>query len=239
MASHIKILIVASPITSPIGAIVAMIKSLRNAQTLMVWDWHASLHEVGTSCHLAPARLSLSRLRFLPVQQSFTHSMFKNVTHLELVWRYQECWNGWKWDSLLALTHLSHFALNLISNFLVNVPPRLLEELVEQTISKCPPSLRVFVLWIPIEAFSFEPYRGGRAFQREDGVHVDGRVVVGCFTTSQPGNPPPCARIKRTFGEIIHDWAGVSPGKDFWTEAEDVIEQRRRSLSSRGNYSKC
>lgn len=229
-ASNVKILIVASATTGPIGAIIIMLKSLQNLQTLVIWDWHATLHEAIAASHPALTRLSLTRTRPLPAQRHFTHPMFQNVTHLEIVWRYPECWEGWKWESLQQLEHLTHFALNLISNFLDKISPNGLVDLVKGVISNCPGTVRVLILWVPRYAFFQRPFRDARTFEHVCKIDDRGRVVVGCFIAhpeEEHGGVPDDVPIKRSFEENLYDWAGVSTGKSFWNLAEDEISERR------------
>jgi hypothetical protein len=133
---------------------------------------------------------------------------------------------------LVQLTHLSHFALNFISKFLRDVPPAGFVELVKDTISKCPRSMRVFILWISFSALSYESYRDGAAFQLA--ADVDWRIVIGIFTTTQVGPLPDldCVTITRSLAEIVDDWAGVVRREDFWTTAEHAIEERKKLKSS-------
>ena len=64
---------------------------------------------------------------------------------------------------------------------------------------------------------------------------IDERVVVGCSFTSrtdESGTDPECAMVKRSISGMIKDWAGVSVRKDFWTMAENAIEERRKRKAS-------
>jgi hypothetical protein len=61
---------------------------------------------------------------------------------------------------------------------------------------------------------------------------IDSRVVVGLTEhISHRGESPKFlenAMIRRSRKQIRHEWDGRSAEKDFWAEAEEKIEKRKR-----------
>ncbi|KAJ2931493.1 hypothetical protein H1R20_g5633, partial [Candolleomyces eurysporus] len=178
------------------------------AASTLVWDTMKSL----------PGLLTQFSIRLDPLPdgvRDFSFTIFRNLTHLEIV-----SVNGaeWSWASLADLKHLTHLSLDIPWN----ISRRLLKLTREILGSSCPPNLRVFVVF----------------FSGTDGTlpgpppkDLDTRVV---FATGDEegdeGYPPADDMIVRSVDDLVTDWAGRPVGTDFWTQAEQII--RRRQLAA-------
>lgn len=175
-----------------------------------------------TSPAMSPHHLSITTALFPEDRVSFLCPIFRNVTHLELVWFRTDrstAKDDIKWDTLATLESLTHLSI---------FPAFQLKEgysrLMGEIISLGPISLRVFIIWV-YDTYYFS--EGSPVFNDTVAISkgdLDMRTVpayMGNFEVGEYG-------ISRLHDDALEDCAGISVGKDFWTLAEDYIEARRR-----------
>lgn len=219
---HVKVFILAA--LSMTNDVAAILKACKGIETLAIWSFKSAepTKKVIASPVLSPLRLSVIAELFFIGQRHFAHPIFQNVTHLEVV-----CYDDddWEWETLSQLRHLTHLCFDARY---FNATPRSYSQLVKDTIAFCPPTLRVFILWYDSALHSLS---GGDQSEDIDSIYkgaVDLRAVV-----AHEGRSDGTTGIQfcRDFPDILKDWAGLSEDKDFWTQAEDRIEERRRRLT--------
>jgi hypothetical protein len=208
---HVRVFILSA--LSRTRDVAAVLEVCKGIKTLAIWS-HKSSEETKkaiASPFLSPTRLSIIAELFFSGQHHFSHPIFQNVTHLEVV-----CYDNddWEWDTLSRLQHLTHLSFD--SRYFL-VPPPSFSQLVKNTISSCPVTLRVFVLWID------SALPGDYEWEDINSIYegrADSRAVVAC--EGEPGGEAVIQiQMYRGFPDILKDWAGLSEGRDFWTEAED------------------
>ncbi|KAJ2921707.1 hypothetical protein H1R20_g15386, partial [Candolleomyces eurysporus] len=238
-ASHVKALIITSDYLQDATNILSILKACHNVELLTLWTNPREgdsvrphgrdlrdLRDFMASSGLSPRWISVTSRIFsiYDHEVDFSYPIFQNATHLELVWEEgdsgpdQVCW-----DTLRHLPCLTHFSVYW-SFYSIEECSRWAREAV----GLCPLSLRVFVLWVPSACYDFnetsEEYGALMAIQ--DGT-VDSRAVlayVGESSLTLYDLHP----ILRSYRDVLGDWAGVPVGKDFWTLAEELIEERHR-----------
>ncbi|KAJ2927071.1 hypothetical protein H1R20_g9986, partial [Candolleomyces eurysporus] len=157
-------------------------------------------------------------------QIKFSHPIFRNVTHLNLVWcqKVGSPKDEVKLDTLRKLKNLTHLSLG---------PAFVLEGMfskwVGTIVSLGPESLRVFIFWIS------KPWYFSEKSQFLDDIkaiyegRVDMRVVIGSMGSQPVGK----YAFERSKEDVLRDRAGIPDGKDFWALAESMIEERRRRIA--------
>ncbi|KAJ2932326.1 hypothetical protein H1R20_g4733, partial [Candolleomyces eurysporus] len=233
-ASHVKaILITESCHTN----LLSILKACHNVEILALWGTSSEydsegpaqsnkdlrdFHDFLASPELSPRWISIGS-DILPINKvRFSYPIFQNVTHAELVWGSR---NGdsdeVQWDTLRYLPFLTHFSV--FSSLHIRGCGRW----VQETVDLCPRSLRVFILWIYPASFlshTSEEFEGVKGIQDGD---IDSRAVVAYMGNSLP-TPCDLHPILRSYDDGVRDCAGVPVGKDFWTLAEEFIEERLR-----------
>ncbi|RXW25581.1 hypothetical protein EST38_g276 [Candolleomyces aberdarensis] len=183
----------------------------------MVWDTMKSL----------PGVLTQFSIRLDPLPdgvRDFSFTIFRNLTHLEIV-----SVNGaeWSWASLADLEHLTHLSLDIPWN----INRRLLRLIGEILGSSCPPSLRVFVVFFSGTTDGTLPMRPPK--------DLDTRVVFATGDDSvdegDEGYPPADDMIVRSVDDLVTDWAGRPVGTDFWSQAEQIIRRRQLAALKKAN----
>ena len=220
--------------------VLAVIKACQNVETLLLWSClgrpFANLFlrcPSSATSRIAPARLSLTCIHALRHEdRHFSLPFFRNVTHIEFIRMSFEGQDRWRFDTLQDLPHLTH-----VSTHIEFWRPGQLVKVVERIIRCCRPTLRVFIAWAycsnPNSSLSDLHLADIMAIYTGD---VDPRAVVG-FTqlASHEGLTPQFleyAMIRRSQRQIVREWDGRSAGRDFWTEAEERIEERKRQIPS-------
>ncbi|RXW17601.1 hypothetical protein EST38_g8252 [Candolleomyces aberdarensis] len=233
-ANHVKVVAIIT-LNSDAANILSVLKACRNVEILVLWsnpnklDMGAAspsgilgkelrdLRDFMTSPELSPRRISMFHHILSTDEAHFSHPIFQNVTHLELVRVDSKA--GWDTlQSLPCLTHVSAHCLSGMEGY---------GRWTREAMDLFPASLRVFIVWFYPD-FCFEnthaEFEGVKAIQDGD---IDSRVVVAYMGSSLLSSWD-LYPILRLYEDIIGDWMGYSVGKDFWTLAEEFIEERRR-----------
>jgi hypothetical protein len=63
---------------------------------------------------------------------------------------------------------------------------------------------------------------------------VDLRAVVAYLGTlkESPGWQPDYVNLLRVHEDVLRDWGEIRDGEDFWAEAEQTVQKRRRRLAA-------
>lgn len=209
-----------------------VLQACPNVEWLAFWGFSRSwgknsalnnLHAVIVSPTLSPRRLSIMTCLFPEDQIHFSHTIFQNVTHLELVVKLEPK-DEVKWDTLGTLQNLTHLSI------LPGVKLRDgISGLAGDIISHSPRSLRMFVIWIADSWYFVEESEYFYDMRAIYEGSVDMRAVLAFL-----GNLPEeygKYSISRSLEDLLNDCAGIPKGKDFWRLAEERIEDRRRRRS--------
>lgn len=234
LASHVKTIIFTFCKRAE-QAVSILLNCCQSAHTIVVWGestppWQLDDFDspVKACNNLAPKHLSIY-LQHTPRDEFFAHPIFKNVTHLELFGVYYECWLSWRWDTLSHLKSLTHISLHM--DF---YQPGQLAKLVKQAAASCSPGLRVILVWFH---HSFSGWiNAEREFSDIMAIHsgdVDLRAVVA-YRGPTKGSTGfvELGMINRENRDMLCEWSGQYTREDFWTQAEDQIEERRRQLET-------
>lgn len=215
-AKYVKNLVV--NFYSEVEHIVAFLLKCTGIHTLACWlTTPITSNEVWATMNSlrGPTRLSV---RLSPIDdglRDFSAAIFQNLTRLEIV---SVSGADWKWESLAGLGSLTHLSVEipwLFTSKLLGFVRKILH-------SSFPPNLRVLVVF-----FSAAAGMEVEVPPRD----VDDRVV---FATGddQPfdsdfTNLLGDEMIVRPVDDLVKDWAGRPVGRDFWTQAEQIIRRRR------------
>jgi hypothetical protein len=98
--------------------------------------------------------------------------------------------------------------------------------------------LRVLVVWPDSSSYFYEDVYPGYGEQLNDikaicRGDVDPRAILAhtCILNDLPASVSEHLTM-HNFSDIQDDWAGLSTGEDFWTKAEERIQERRLSFAS-------
>ncbi|RXW17603.1 hypothetical protein EST38_g8250 [Candolleomyces aberdarensis] len=226
-ASHVRAIVITKECQEYAKNILSILKACHNLDILALWSTPTGrdsgdsqeLLDFLASSELSPRWLSIASSIFAADKVHFSYPIFQNVTHVELSWEER---NGEpdevQWDTLRCLPCLTH----------CSVFPSYFQgwgQWVRETVDLCPRSLRVFILWIYPEYYLYhtsEEFEGLKAIQ--DG-HIDSRAVLAYMGDSLPTSCD-LYPILRSYKDGVRDFAGVPVGKDYWTLAEEFIEER-------------
>jgi hypothetical protein len=239
IASHVKILVLDFLITRA-KETPTLLNCCRGVETLAFQDdidtngqgsellrWAYAMHikvsPLTTCIDLAPKRLSI-HLKHIPKDHFFAHPIFQQVTHLEIARVYQ---GGWLFDTLSHLKQLTHISLHCDVDLSEQGQ---LAKFVKQTGPSCCRGLRIIVIWTHKSFSEWRDSQHGlsdiKAIQSGD---VDSRAVVAYKGPAKEGEKfVEFGMIARDHNKTLYEWSGQSTGKDFWMEAEEQIEERRR-----------
>ncbi|KAJ2914202.1 hypothetical protein MD484_g6220, partial [Candolleomyces efflorescens] len=237
-ALHVKVLAITGSY-SP-DEVLVVLKACRNVKTMAYWGSLRGAKDDEIQSFLtsgfSPRRTYVTSNLFSQDCVHFSYPVFRNATHVELVW--QEVGEASypaddvKWDTLQDLKHLTHLSI-----FVPSARMKDCARSVAEIISNCPQSLQVFVLWVCHTHYfrnGFVDFEGIRAISEGE---VDVRAVVAYMGSSfalrldsQKAQP-----IIRSYQDIVNDCAGITVGKDFWALAEEKVAERLRQKSVEEN----
>jgi hypothetical protein len=219
------------------AGLLSILKACHNIEILALWfssdgsgrlsqsdrDNIRDLRDFITSPGLSPRWISIVSDIFPTDAVHFSCPIFQNATHVELVWEEPPVV---RWDALQYLPCLTH--LSIYCQFYLEGCDRW----VRETVNRCPFSLRVFIIWLYSKSYfngnpRSEEFAGVKAIQDGD---IDSRAVVAYMGQFIPRGCD-VRPITRSHSDGVKDCAGIPVGKDFWTLAEELIEER---LSRRG-----
>lgn len=185
-----------------------------------------------TSPRLSPRRLHIGSPVFPRDQLHLSHPIFHRVTHLEFLSK-ETISKGWDWSTLRCLVHLTHLS--------VYRPFRKIEfrRGAEEILAVCSQHLRVFILWVDLD---FPP-----ADDEVNSIcsgHVDPRLVLG-FADLEMNNdinlsPYTMTRLYDSliyFKHVPQDGGLYRTRLNFWTKAEEIIENRNQAKSPVAHFS--
>jgi hypothetical protein len=195
---------------------VAALKICRGVRTLVIWS-RSRHHELQTLFSatepqlglLTPIHLSIFSESFLHEQYRFHYSIFRNVTHLDIVCDSEDAWKG---DPLSQLSRLTHLSLDVVYEV------KDVAQLFREALCACLPSLCVLVVWLDSPYFQeTHPCFGDvRAVYAGE---IDTRAIPACLRGRQEGE---YVAISCDCDHLCQDWAaGCSTG--FWTQAEAIV----------------
>jgi hypothetical protein len=211
----------------------AILKACRNLESLAIWSafFYFLLKNKAVEFFATPfptlRRLSLTDM--ISKQAHFSHAIFSNLTHLDIVHDQGAQWVVWRWDALSTLKHLTHLSVEFRSS-----PSPAPAELVREIISYSPPSLQIFVFW-PHYNTTFDEILNSEDVRDIREGEVDIRAVVASLTPFNAGGVK-YPVIVRSGPQLMGDWAGHLVGEDIWTQAEQIVEERRRLLKVRTDH---
>ncbi|KAJ2924612.1 hypothetical protein H1R20_g12483, partial [Candolleomyces eurysporus] len=233
-ATYVKVVAIVT-LRSDAANALSVLKACPNVEILVLWSNPNKLEAGGaspygtlakdlrdlrdfiTSPKLSPRRISMFHHILTTSEVHFSHPIFQNVTHLELVRVDSKA--GWETlRSLPCLTHVSAHCLSSLEGC---------GQWTREAMDLFPPTLRVFIVWFyPDLCFenTHAEFEGVKAIQDGD---IDSRAVVAYMGSSLLSSWD-LHPILRLYKDIIEDWIGCSVGKDFWTLAEEFIEERHR-----------
>ncbi|KAJ3566606.1 hypothetical protein NP233_g6885 [Leucocoprinus birnbaumii] len=231
-----------------------------NLQSLACWANPISTNQMVLRSLLSPDTLQLPYLRrlslywgSLPLEyRSFYHPIFKNLTHLDIDFSFEVSWTG-----LSSLENLRYFNLDCIAACLGTQSLReiafQLEGIINIVVPNLPTSLRCFVVLIPSVVIGHfvtglnDDCTARAIYQEMVSGKYDARLVLG----SSPEIPELSCEDTKEQQSFIHHVVPVPydlsawtylprDSTDFWMDAEEVIENRkrdekRRSLENKGD----
>ena len=248
-SSHVKSLVIVlgsiyTSGSSHLEKILEILEACPNVETLafsghLITDrdsWVASqnLLDFIAAPELAPRRLYIGSKLFHDHQRHFSHPIFQNATHLELICQRDfgdSLKEQWDWSTLRYLTNLTHLSVYFEPTW----ERASYAECVERTISACPQSLRVFVAWLMVGG-PVSLRDGLRAIQEG---YLDERVVLGYVAWTHVGintgsHPYTLVRSYEDMDNGTYQWDAAADdcsesegGESMWALAEDIIEKRR------------
>lgn len=183
-----------------------------------------NLHAFLISPSVFPRRLSITTNPFPEDQVTFSHPIFRNVTHLNLVWTqgYRKPEDEVGFNTLGGLENLTHLSISVT----FGIGPGF-SGWVSKIVSQAPKSLRILIIWIFGTWHFHDGYPSFNELRTICEGGVDSRVVTGYIGSTQVGT----YTFSRTWGDVLRDCAGIPEGKDFWTLAEEMRDERRRLTS--------
>ncbi|KAJ2916356.1 hypothetical protein MD484_g4058, partial [Candolleomyces efflorescens] len=200
----------------------------------LCWVASQNLLDFIAAPELAPRRLYIGSKLFHDHQRHFSHAIFQNATHLELICQRDfgdSLKEQWDWSTLRYLTNLTHLSVYFEPTW----ERASYAECVERTISACPQSLRVFVAWLMVGG-PVSLRDGLRAIQEG---YLDERVVLGYVAWTHVGintgsHPYTLVRSYEDMDNGTYQWDAAADdcsesegGESMWALAEDIIEKRR------------
>lgn len=230
--------------------------SCSNLRTLACWAKTDAANQTVLGTVLSSESFGLPSLRRLslyweslpPRDRTFHHLIFRNLTHLDIDFGPTISWSGFS-----SLQNLTHFNLDFISMCLQEQNPSViayqLEYILSVLLPRLPPQIRCFVILIPATIISYfvasPSAKVDMARQIYDNLTLgkyDQRIVLG----SSRGIPESLVPLREARRDSVHyivpvpynlcAWTYLPRGhKDFWVEAEEVIEARKRELRSKEN----
>jgi hypothetical protein len=235
---HVKAIAITNGLEFDASAILSILKACHGVEKLVLWydpeqssrlrspsekDKIRDFRDFITSPGLSPRWISIVSDIFPTDAVHFSYPIFQNATHVELVWEES---SAIRWDTLQYLPCLTH--LSIYCQFYLEGCDRW----VRETVNRCPFSLRVFIIWLYSKSYfngnpRSEEFAGVKAIQDGD---IDSRAVVAYMGQFLPRGCD-VRPITRSHSDGVKDCAGIPVGKDFWTLAEELIEER---LSRRG-----
>ncbi|RXW17602.1 hypothetical protein EST38_g8251 [Candolleomyces aberdarensis] len=246
-ASHVKAIVITNDRQQYATSVLSILKACHNVEMLALWTAKPSgrewvwpygrdlrdLRDFITSPELSPRWISITSNLFPIDEVRFSHPIFQNATLVELVWEERGDGDPHNvgWDTLRYLPRLSHFSV--YRSFYMKGCDRW----VRETVDLLPSSVRVFIFWLYPTFFfrddTSKEFEGVKAIQGGD---LDSRAIVAYMGYSLPTLPdlhPNLHPIFRSYNDVVKDSAGVPVGKDFWTLAEEFIEERHRRREAR------
>jgi hypothetical protein len=229
-ALHVKVFIITC--TQVTEDTVAALQACRNLNTLAIWTstQNIAMRALLSSSLLSPRHLSIVAEMFYRHERHLAHPIFRNLTHLDIVWDDEKQWDL---DALPQLESLTHLSLD------IRFSPRP-AQLIKRIASLSPASLRVLVLWI----VSFHEFCDGHVHLADIKAicegEVDPRAVIAYSgkIRADTGMHPEYA-IMRSYEDMLYDWSGEQTfGNDLWALAEEKIEARR-CLKEKGTRVSC
>ncbi|KAF5317234.1 hypothetical protein D9611_003840 [Ephemerocybe angulata] len=221
-ATHVKTLLFEH--TSRREDVPIIVRKCHRAWSIGFWIAEAriadELRELVTTDLLTPTQLSVGGRLFPANQLHFSHPIFRNVTHLDVMGKDSF---DWEWESLLQLKKLTHFSLDVQVNTQQNPFKQ-----AQRILAFCPESLRVFILTEVGPGYGSWTDRGdseivdiARAFSNGE---VDPRAITAY---TRLGGEYEYA-IPAPYHELLDEWADPSNVRcNLWTRAEDLIKRRR------------
>ncbi|KAF6761232.1 hypothetical protein DFP72DRAFT_880466 [Ephemerocybe angulata] len=226
--TRVKSLVISFEVNPPY--VLPILKACKAVKSLACFfsDGHISseLQAFVTSTALSPTWLSVPGSIFRPNERVFSHHIFRNLTHLEILWEDEEPELSWSsWEALSELKQLTHISVDI--QFDTYQPA----ELARAILAWCPLTLRIFIVYVLFDYYFLE---GSEQLEGLKSIHegeVDPRAVVGC---SQGLNNPDhhrCAIPNIHVEEFVYQWATVPlMGETMWGLAERRVEERRRNV---------
>lgn len=220
-ATHVKTVVIA--FHNPGKNLLTVLKACIGVGMLAIWPTFSDseMFWVSNLGFLAPVRLAISGDALPSDNYTFTAPLFQRLTHLDIVWSFGE---KWRWKELLGLRYLTHFSLDI--RF---YPANCLQSLGE--ITPCfPPSLVVFVVWLPSSTDGDE---NGITKENADAVSegcVDMRLILASMDDLPLYLANHAEVIVRHYPDLLRDWSGRSIGGDFWTQAEEIVAKRYQRM---------
>ncbi|KAF5314194.1 hypothetical protein D9611_007000 [Ephemerocybe angulata] len=219
-AMHVKTLAIPRGWAYPPSQVLEVLEACSGVHTLLLrllplTAECAAVFDV-TALSLAPRRLSI----FIPTFGGFSHSIFRNLTHLELLFGHPGVME-WDWADLKGMESLTHLCVRGPENFFCS-----LEEsgaFLEGILPLVPISVGVIVLWVRVTSLRGAEKLGG----------MDPRVVV--LETSGKEKYVDCEEavvsphvIFRNHMDLRNDWMYVAcREEDYWSQAERKVQKRR------------
>jgi hypothetical protein len=209
--------------------ILDILKKCYSVRSLVIWRGDDAtpaeveeLHTLLSSSLLSPTMLSVTGAVFKPQEFKFTHSIFSQLTHLEIP---VEVNDPWEWVPLRNLERLTHLSVDLYFNVEKNDPDP--AETAKRILSFCPPSLRIFVVcplpsdWDADDDDVCEATAEKiEAFSTGD---IDPRIIV--ISYGSPFGEEHCNFLV-DIQYLIRAWGHSSQGNIFWARAEAIVERR-------------
>ncbi|KAF8664591.1 hypothetical protein AX16_000723 [Volvariella volvacea WC 439] len=157
-------------------------------------------------------RLSTSLSDLFSQNVDFHHAIFRHITHLDVVDR----WDAWEKDNNFAcLPALTHLAFNSESPITI----------IANCLSRCPKLELLVILGVrhvdELKA-QIPPFRTKNVFDKKTGAMVTVRTDVpeDRVVMNLPEGP----------GGWIGDWVrSAECGDDFWSRGEEIVKRRRRN----------
>lgn len=197
-----------------------------SVQSLTIWAYTHPGNLVGVQQALKSLKLSPTQISFFqfflspdtPSKRTFAHSIFSQVTHLDVTCLCAE--GEWFWPSLKKLDSLTHLSVDVF------VRGRKPDEITKDILRYAPQGLRILVISLRADEIDASFLRSLRSLARGD---LDPRVVVLHLGTRPIDSPD--ANFEMSFDDLLQEWGYPSLGSKLWTLAEQVVETRQSELA--------
>lgn len=233
LASAVKSLFIKWEVNASIIAPVLKACSGITVLALYIPDTYASpeLWDVMTSDLLGPIQLAFAGSALPARYRDFLQPIFRNVTHLEILWEDPESLNL-EWSTLHSLHQLTHISVDIQ----FDPEDELVVDVAKDILAQCPTSIQVCIIWVLFESYfnpDSEDYGGILALHQGE---VDPRVVVGYSAVDASDEEEEVADLRIQdasllirFADVVAGWSKPSTAKmTIWSRAEERIEQRLR-----------